>query len=108
MEINENLPAQEPVHFLLPRGVAQHQAFDCARFVAAEVINVQVGETLHAVECQIDEPLERRPFLCPVKSPPALIGEISIVVCRQHAEEIFTAAIFDERIAFEIEKNVAI
>ena len=63
VEVNENFPAQETVHFLLARGVAQHQAFDCARFVAAEVINVQVGEALCAVEYQIDEPFKCRPFL---------------------------------------------
>ena len=107
MEVNENLTAQETVHFLLARGVAQHQAFDCAMFVAAEVINVQVGEALHAVEYRIDETFKRSPFLSAVKRPLTLIGEISVGVRCHHTEEIFTAALFNERIPFEIEKNVA-
>ena len=107
VEVNEYFPAQEAVHFFLARGIAQHQAFDCARFVSSEVINVQIREPLHAVEYRIDETLERSSFLGPVKSPPALIDEISVVAGRHYTEEIFTAAFFDEGITFQIEKHVA-
>ena len=56
---------------------------------------------------QIDEPFERSPLLCPVESPAALIDEISVLVRRHHTEEIFKSALSDERIAFEIEEDVA-
>src|SRR5260370_18133979 len=106
VEIDEYFPAQEPIHLLLPSGIAEHQAFDCGRFVGREVINMQIGEASHSLERQIDEPLERGPLLCPVQSPAALVDKIPVVT-HYHTEEVFQAALSDKRIAFEIEKDVA-
>src|SRR5258705_15683 len=107
VEIDEYFAAQEAIHFFLPRGVAKHQTIDCAGFVGCKMINMQVGEARHSLERQIDEPFERGPLLCPVESPAALIDEIPVLVSRHHTEEIFKSALSNERIAFEIEKDVA-
>jgi hypothetical protein len=56
---------------------------------------------------QIDEPFERGPLLCPVESPAALINEIPVLVSGHHTEEIFKSTLSNERIAFEIKKEVA-
>src|ERR1700751_5866353 len=69
VEIDEYLAAQEAIHFFLSCSVAKRQAFDCAGFVGCKIINMQVGEAHHSLERQIDEPFERGPLLCPVKSP---------------------------------------
>jgi hypothetical protein len=69
--------------------------------------DVFYGRRGHSLKRKIDEPFERGPLLCPVKSPTALIDEISVLVSCHHTEEIFKSTLSDERIAFEIEKDVA-
>ena len=95
------------VYLLLPRGVTEHETLDGTGFVSSEVINVQVGEAGHPLERQVDEPLERCPLLCAVERPSVLIAETTFFVSRQYTEEVFKSSLADERIAFEVKKNVA-
>src|SRR4029077_3994935 len=107
VEIDEYFATQEAIHFFLSCSVAKHQSFDCAGFVTCKMINMQKEKALHSLKRRIDEPYERGPLLCPVKSPTALIDEISVLVSCHHTEEIFKSTLSDERIACEIEKDVA-
>src|ERR1017187_424331 len=107
VEIDEYSSTEQPVYLLLPRGVTKHETLDGTGFVAPEVINVQVGEAGHTLEGQVDEPLERTSLPCAVERPSVLIAEITFFVSRQYAEEIFNSSLADERIAFEVKKNIA-
>ena len=107
-EIDEELGAQQIVDFVLARRVAAHQALQRGRLVGREVVDVQVGIGLRAAPSRSRRSARKPP------SPPAgwKPSRRRSVACRRRrmktiAEQKFEAAVADERIAFEVEEDVA-
>src|SRR6266478_10195361 len=107
VKIDEYFPPQQPVYLILPCGVTQHETLDGTGFVGPEVINAQVGEPGHPLKGQINEPLERGSLPCAVERPAVRITEITFLVSHLYAEEVFKSPLSHERIAFEVEENIA-
>ena len=108
IEIDEEAGAEHPVDLLLARRIAAHQALQGRRLVRGVVVDVQAGELRPPRHHEIDEPLEGALLVGAGERPVALIDERAVCVLEQIAEQIFEAVLADERIAFEVEKHIAV
>jgi hypothetical protein len=136
VEIDEEAGAEHAVDFFFARGVEAHEAFEGAGLVAAEVVDVHGGKFFAARHDEIDEPLESCFFFGRIFCPTFLIlqmvngarsrqgcasvrfASVSVNRCYRlvaefsrlqgaDSEEILQAGFADERIAFEIDEDVA-
>ena len=71
------------------------------------MVDMKAGMDLQAFRHEIDEALERRPLLLPVRSPIADVMCGAFLVRVDIPEQKFQSAAADERVALEVEKNVS-
>ena len=106
MEIDEPLAPEKAVKLLLARGIPAHEALEGTGFVCREMIDMQVGILRPTRHDEIDELLERGLLTSGIERPPAegcwLVGRRG-----RPAEQIFEPADTDERVALDIEEDVA-
>src|SRR6266478_6593072 len=103
VEIDEDLAAQETIDLFLARRVAAHEALQRGGLVRGVVIDVHARITREACDHEVDEVLEGRLLGLPIDRP-----ECSVLALVQRvAEEVFEAAVRDERIALDVEEDVA-
>ena len=69
---------------------------------------MQIRERLPARHDEIDEAFECLLFLGAAEGPLATVGDLAVIVFEQIAEQIFLTRLPDERITFEVEKNVSL
>ena len=72
------------------------------------MVDMQIGVDLQALCNEIDEALERTPFLLSVGSPIADVLDGSVLVRVEIPEQEFESAVADKRVALEIEEQVAL
>src|SRR6202022_1440688 len=106
-EIDEYLPAQKIVDFILARGVTTHQAFHRGRLVRREMVNVQIGKCLETFRHEVDEALECGPFFASIGGPIADIALLAVVFGIEISEKKLESSIAHEWITFEIEEDVS-
>ena len=63
VQIDKERGAQHSVDLIFPRDIPTHQALQRARFVGCVVVDMKIGVLLPALNCKIDELLERAFFL---------------------------------------------
>ncbi len=108
VKIDEEAGAEHAVDFFFARGVQAHEIFECAGFVAAEVVDVHGGKFFAARDDEIDEPLEAGFFFGGCVRPDFFVAQLSVGVFYSDAEKILQAGIADEGVAFEIDEDVAV
>jgi hypothetical protein len=107
VEIDEALAAQQLVNLFFARGIPAHESLQRRRLVGREMIDVQIREFLELGHHEVDEPLEGRLLVRPRQRPVRRAAQCSIGAGEGIAEQIFETALPRERIAFEIEEDVA-
>ena len=112
MQVDEDLAAQQRVHRVLARRVHAHELLQRRRLVGAVVVDVHVGVPCEPLVEEVDQRLERPALLCPVVRPDRLVSPHCAVagagIAHQQAkEEVQTARRLPERIALDIEDDVA-
>ena len=107
VEIDEHPTAEHAVDLRLPRGVAPHQPLESARLVGGVVVDVEAGVLCPAPDHLVHEPLERGPLGGAIERPDAAILRLAQGIARRPAEEILQSPLAGERIAFQVEEDVA-
>src|SRR5258708_37121770 len=106
-EVDEDRPAQEIIDFVFPRRVPPHQALQGGRFVRSKMVDMQIGKSGQSIGYEIYEAFERRPLLLPSGGPVAHVALRAVRILVKIPKEKFQSAISDNRIALEIEQDVA-
>lgn len=107
VQVDEHSGAQELVHLVLASAVAAHQPADRRRLVGGEVEHVQIGVLRAAGHDEVDELLERALLPGGVVPPKRPVGERAAGLDPPDAQEVLDPSWPDERVAFDVEKEIA-
>ena len=107
MEVDEAAAAQQPVERLAARDIARAQTLQGGGLVGAEMVDVKRGIRLQPRHHEIDEALARGFLGRRIERPILLEPEHALRVPPRVTGQVLEALVADERIALEVEVDVA-
>ena len=107
VQVDEHAAAQEIVHLVLACRIRPHQLLDRGVLVVAIVVDVHARIPGQALVHEIDERLEHRALATSVVRPDRPVRPRARVVQQEPEQEVQAPGRFPERIAFDVEDDVA-
>ena len=108
-QVDEDAAPQQPVDLDLAGAVAAHQPLEGGRLVWGVVIDMERRVAFEPLHEEVDEPLERRTFRLE-RERAGLVARpdrVERAVGLQDAEEVVETVLERERVAFDVEEQVA-
>ena len=107
VQVHEDFPAQQIVHRVLTRRVHAHQLGERGLLVDAVVVDVHAGIAREPLVHEVHEVLEQPSLLPPVVSPHRAVLPVRAVAQHQAEQEVQPARRLPERVALDVEDDVA-